>query len=377
MRVAIVTETYPPEINGVALTVASLASGLRHHGHEVQLIRPRQPQMPNAAEADNEVLVRGVRLPRYPGLRIGLPARRRLHHLWKHTLPDALYVATEGPLGHSALGVAGSLGIPACTGFHTRFDEFVRYYGFGFLTPIVLRYLRRFHRRSAATLVPTVELADFLREQGFGNVELLRRAVDTRLFAPERRDPELRVRWDLAPEQLAVIHVGRLAAEKNLKLAVRAFRSIQAHRPDARFILVGDGPTGATLQAQNPDFVFCGMQHGEALARHYASGDLFLFPSVTETFGNVTLEALASGVPVVAYDYGAAREHLCDACGRRVAFGNDDAFVQAACELATQTDAGRKSMRQAARRAVDRLDPQTVCSSFAGLLAGLAKRGAA
>jgi len=376
MRVAIVTETYPPEINGVALTVAGLASGLRRNGHDVQVIRPRQPQVQHAA-ADNEVLVRSVRLPRYPGLRIGLPARRRLHSLWQHTLPDALYVATEGPLGHSALRVAGNLGIPACTGFHTRFDEFVRYYGFGFLTPVVLRYLRRFHRRSAATLVPTAELADFLRGQGFGNVELLRRAVDTHLFSPERRDPDLRSRWGLAPGHLAVIHVGRLAAEKNLNLAVRAFRAIQARRPDARFIFVGDGPTRAALQAQNPDFVFCGMQHGEALARHYASGDLFLFPSITETFGNVTLEALASGVPVVAFDYGAAREHLCDACGRRVPFGNGEAFVRAACELADQADARHTAMRQAARRAVDDLDPQTVCSSFAGLLADLANRRAA
>jgi glycosyltransferase involved in cell wall biosynthesis len=377
MRVAIVTETYPPEINGVALTVAGLASGLRHNGHEVQLIRPRQPQVQDTAEADNDVLVRGMRLPRYPGLRIGLPARRRLHMLWKNTLPDALYVATEGPLGHSALRVAGSLGIPACTGFHTRFDEFVRYYGFGLLAPIVLRYLRHFHRRSAATLVPTAELADFLRAQGFGKVELLRRAVDTRLFSPERRDMELRAGWGIGPEQLAAIHVGRLAAEKNLHLAVRAFRTIQAQRPDARFIFVGDGPMRAALEAQNPDFVFCGMQHGEALARHYASGDLFLFPSITETFGNVTLEALASGVPVVAFDYGAAREHLDEACGRRVPFGNGAAFVQAACELAARTDTDRTAMRHAARRAVDTLDPQTVCSSFAGLLAGLASRSAA
>jgi glycosyltransferase involved in cell wall biosynthesis len=375
MRVAIVTETYPPEVNGVALTVAGLAHGLRATGHEVQLIRPRQPHVDAAAAPASEVLVAGLRLPRYPGLRLGLPARRRLYTLWQHARPDALYVATEGPLGGSALGVARRLGIPACTGFHTRFDEFARFYGLAWLTPLVRRYLRRFHRRSLATLVPTRELAGWLREQGFGNVALLSRAVDTRLFSPARRDPALRARWGVDADRLAVIHVGRIAAEKNLALAVRAFRAIQKLRPDARFVWVGDGPQRAALQAQHPDFVFCGMQKDEALAAHYASADLFLFPSLTETFGNVTLEALASGVPTVAFDYGAAREHLPADAGRRIPFGDADAFVQAACALAGD-DAGREAMRRAARRAVADLDPQRVCASFAGLLAGLAQQSA-
>ncbi len=376
MRVAIVTETYPPEINGVALTVAGLARGLRQAGHDVQLIRPRQPSDGVDGAQNDDVLVRGMRIPRYPGLRFGLPARRRLATLWKSGRPDALYVATEGPLGNSALQAAHALGIPACSGFHTRFDEFARYYGLGWITPIVLAYLRRFHGRSAKTLVPTSQLADFLRDKGFDNVELLRRAVDTRLFSPDRRSHKLRREWGLRDDQLAVLHVGRLAAEKNLELAVRAFRAIQAQRPDARFVWVGDGPSRAPLQAQNPDFIFCGMQRGETLAAHYASGDLFLFPSITETFGNVTLEAMASGVPAVAFDYGAAREHLCDDCGRRVPFRDDAAFIAAAVELARDDDA-RHPMRTTARNAVEKLDPLSVCANFADLLGGLTARSAA
>lgn len=376
MRVAIVTETYPPEINGVALTVAGLARGLRDCGHDVQLIRPRQPGIDGEGARNDDILVRGMRIPRYPGLRFGLPARRRLETLWKSGKPDALYVATEGPLGSSALQAARALGIPACSGFHTRFDEFARYYGFGWITPVVLAYLRRFHGRSAKTLVPTSQLADFLRHKGFDNVELLRRAVDTRLFSPERRSQNLRREWGLRDDRLAVLHVGRLAAEKNLDLAVRAFRAIQAKRPDARFVWVGDGPSRASLQAQNPDFIFCGMQRGESLAAHYASGDLFLFPSITETFGNVTLEAMASGVPAVAFDYGAAREHLCDDCGRRVPFGDDDAFIAAAVELA-RNEAVRHPMRTTARHAVETLDPLAVCANFADLLGALTARSAA
>jgi glycosyltransferase involved in cell wall biosynthesis len=317
-----------------------------------------------------------MRIPRYPGLRFGLPARRRLETLWKSGRPDAVYVATEGPLGSSALQAAQRLGIPACSGFHTRFDEFARYYGLAWITPLVLAYLRRFHGRSAKTLVPTFELADFLRDKGFNNVELLRRAVDTRLFSPERRSNKLRREWGLADHQLAVIHVGRLAPEKNLDLAVRAFRAIQKERNDARFVWVGDGPARASLQANNPDFIFCGMQRRETLAAHYASGDLFLFPSLHETFGNVTLEAMASGVPAVAFDYGAAREHLCDDCGRRIPYRDSAAFIAAAVELA-RDDAARRRMRTPARNAVAALDPSHVCANFAAVLGGLTAGSAA
>jgi glycosyltransferase involved in cell wall biosynthesis len=373
MRVAIVSETYPPEINGVALTVAALAHGLGTMGHSVQVIRPRQAQAQPDAGVDDSVLVRGVGLPMYPGLLLGLPCTRRLRTLWKsEKRPDAIYIATEGPLGRSALRAARDLGIPACSGFHTRFDDFARYYGLGFIAPAVFGYLRRFHRRAAATLVPTAELKEFLERERFGNVMLLRRAVDTTLFDPQRRDDALRAQWGLQPDQLAVIHVGRIAAEKNPALAVRAFRAIQQDRPDARFIWVGDGPARAALQQNNPDFHVCGSLQGQTLARHYASADLFLFPSLTETFGNVTLESLASGVPIVAFDYGAAREHVNNGCGRRVAFGDADGFVRAACKLAS-APAQTSAMRAAARDAVAPLDPQTVTASFAALLAVLVR----
>src|SRR5690606_10442552 len=155
-----------------------------------------------------------------PGLHFGLPAPRRLRQHWSERSPDAVYVATEGPLGLSAVAAARRLGIPVCTGFHTRFDDFVHHYGFGFLTPAVFAYLRRFHNRADATLVPTTELHDFLRESGFRNVHLLRRAVDIDLFRPERHDRGLRAQWGLEDGDLAVLHVGRLAPEKNLELAV-------------------------------------------------------------------------------------------------------------------------------------------------------------
>ena len=375
MRFAIVTETYPPEVNGVALTVHSLEQGLRASGHEVSVIRPRQPGAPQP-DSDATLLVPGAGLPRYPGLRFGFPAGRRLLARWRSQRPDAIYVATEGPLGWSAVRAAKRLGIPAATGFHTRFDDYVARYGAAFLTPLAFAWLRRFHNQAQATIVPTQELADFLRGRGFERVQLLRRAVDTKLFDPTRRDPVLRAQWGVGENQLAMIYVGRIAPEKNLELAVRAFRAIQSKQPGARYVFVGDGPARAALQAANPDFVFAGVQRGETLAAHFASGDLFCFPSLTETFGNVTLEAMASGVATVAYDYGAAREHLrSNEHGVAVPCGNEPAFVAAVERLAAD-DALRTNFGSAARRAVAALSPISVSENVAPLLTDLGGRRA-
>jgi glycosyltransferase involved in cell wall biosynthesis len=374
MRYAIVTETYPPEVNGVALTVQGLEQGLRARGHEVSLIRPRQAnESADAQGSAHEFLVRGAPLPRYPGLRFGLPAMRKLVAEWQKSRPDALYVATEGPLGWSALRAARKLGIPASTGFHTRFDEYMRDYGAAFLAQTALRWMRRFHNGADCTLVPTRELQQFLQSNGFNDVALLPRAVDTQLFDPKRRDYALRAQWGVGEDGLAAIYVGRIAPEKNLDLAVRAFRELQKSRPDARFVWVGEGPAREKLQQANPDFIFCGIQRDETLARHFASGDLFLFPSHSETFGNVTLEAMASGVPTIAFDYGAAREHLRNGQhGAAIPDGDDEGFIRAVARIGTDT-ALRTAMSHAGREAIRGLRPEQVAADFDELLQGLAR----
>jgi glycosyltransferase involved in cell wall biosynthesis len=372
MHCAIVTETWPPEVNGVALTVQGLALGLRARGHDVSLVRPRQDDEPDAHAGT--LLVRGAALPRYPGLKFGLPATRKLTRLWGNTRPDAIYVATEGPLGWSALRAARQLGIPAATGFHTRFDEYMRDYGAAFLQQMALRWMRRFHNSGQATLVPTHELAGFLQARGFANVVRLPRAVDTVQFDPVRRDSGLRREWGMGEDDFAAIHVGRIAPEKNLGLAVRAFRELQRTRPTARFAWVGDGPSRERLARDNPDFIFCGVQRGEALARHFASGDLFVFPSHSETFGNVTLEAMASGVPTVAFNYGAARETLRDGVhGAAIADGDDAGFI-AACSRIANDGTLRSAMGAAARNAVSGLRPEQVAADFDRILQSLANR---
>ncbi|KAB7766384.1 glycosyltransferase family 4 protein [Xanthomonas maliensis] len=371
MRYAIVTETYPPEVNGVALTVHSLETGLRSRGHQVDVVRPRQSSDVDPADT---LLVRGASLPRYPGLKFGLPATQRLLRHWKSTQPDAIYVATEGPLGWSAMRAARRLGIPVASGFHTRFDEYLPDYGAAWLQGTAVRWMRRFHNQAHATLVPTRELQQFLRGRGFEHVQLLSRAVDSQQFDPLRRDPALRAEWGLGEDGFAAIYVGRIASEKNLPLAIQAFRQLQQVRPGARFVWVGDGPARAKIAEENPDFIFCGIQRGDALARHFASGDLFLFPSRSETFGNVTLEAMASGVTAVAFDYGAAREYLRDGhSGAAVA--SDADFIAATLRLA-QDDALRARMGAAAAQDMKRLHPDNVVSDFEALLQGIsATRG--
>jgi len=372
MRYAIVTETYPPEINGVALTVQGLEDGLRQRGHEVTVVRPRQAGDADAALRHDTLLVHGARLPCYAGLRFGLPAPVALRAHFRHFMPDAIYVATEGPLGWAALGAARRLGIPAATGFHTRFDHYMADYGMPWLQPVALRWMRHFHNRGDATLVPTRELADWLAQAGFGKAQRLARAVDTSQFHPRFRDDALRAQWNAGENTPVLLSVGRIAAEKNLRLAVQAFRRLQQRCPQARMVWVGDGPERPALQAAHPDFLFCGMQRGPDLARHYASADLFVFPSRSETFGNVTLEAMASGLATVAFNSGAAREHLRSGL-HGAAVQDDDSFVQAVLDLGGNARR-RRAMGASAHLAVQALQPAQVAADFDVLLSRLARQ---
>ena len=349
-HITFVTETYPPEVNGVAMTVGRLVDGLRLRGHRVNVIRPRQHR-DDAGEA-GELTVRGIPLPGYPDLRFGMPAGQALRRRWRAQRPDLVHVVTEGPLGWSAVLTARKLGIPVTSGFHTNFDRYSVHYGMGWMRPAVSAYLRALHRRTQATLVPTEALAADLAGEGIPGVRVVGRGVDTELFDPRRHSASLRKEWGVPLDGLAVLYVGRLAPEKNLDLARRAFTAIAAQRPDARMIWVGDGPARKALEAAHPEHHFAGTRHAEDLAAHYASADLFLFPSLTETYGNVVAEAMASGLPVVAYRSAAAAELIGDGfSGRTVAPGDEAAFIRAATQLA-MFEEGRQSMAAEARRVI-------------------------
>lgn len=194
LNIAMVSETWPPEINGVANTLRHWTGGLIERGHRIHITRPRQArgEHPVASQGFDECLVPGIPLPGYHALRFGMPATRLIHREWTRFLPDLVYIATEGPLGRSALRVARGMRIPAITGFHTRFDCYSQHYLLGWLEPAIRVVLRRFHNRSAATLVPTRELAELLARHGYRNLRTESRGVNTRLFTPQRRDAALR-----------------------------------------------------------------------------------------------------------------------------------------------------------------------------------------
>ncbi len=334
LRIATVTETWPPEVNGVARTAARFVEELRGLGHEIQLLRPRQGSADQAGE--REILLRGITIPSYPDLRMGLPAKAALARLWTFRRPDVVHIVTEGPLGWSALRAAEKLKLPVVSDFRTNFHAYSGHYGVGWLKKPILHYLRKFHNRTAITLVPTEAMRAELAASGFQRLRVIGRGVDTRLFDPARRDERLRARWGAGPQDPVLLYVGRLAAEKNL----------------ATFALACE----AALAAQRfPGAVFAGTRGGEDLAAHYASADLFLFPSLTETYGNVTLEAMASGLAVVAYDYAAAAASIGHGTsGLLVPFADAAAFGAHAASLAVNLDRARRLGESARGEALGR-----------------------
>ncbi|MDD0810302.1 glycosyltransferase family 1 protein [Curvibacter sp. RS43] len=377
LRVAVVTETYPPEVNGVARTIACVVEGLRERQHEIQLIRPQQTAAESRGEQASddlrfhEVLMRGLPIPRYPHLRMGLTSKKTLLSLWARRRPDVVHIATEGPMGWSALQAAVQLKLPVCSDFRTNFHAYSQHYGMGWLHKPIMAYLRKFHNLTQCTMTPDPGLRDQLSACGFRDVVLVSRGVDTQLFDPAKRSEALRQSWGLAPDELAVLHVGRLAPEKNLGALLMAFEAIRRVSPRARLVMVGDGPSRKEMQARCPDAILAGMRHGEALAQHYASGDLFVFPSLTETFGNVTLEALASGLPVLAYDYAAAGQWVQDGrTGGLAPLGDLAALVSRASALAADLPALR-AMRGPARETALRAGWSQVIDAIETIYQGL------
>lgn len=348
LRILLVTETYPPEINGVAMTTHRLVNGLRERGHWIGLVRPRQAHDRNThGEADTWTQP-SLPIPNYPGLRLGLPVWRRLGRLLEEQRPDLVHVVTEGPLGWAAVHAAQSRGLPVTSGYHTHFDQYSRHYGPSWLMPWVTRWLDGLHRRCQATFVPTPELAAQLHARGIPNVRAVGRGVDTRLFHPDRRDPALRARWGLAAEDLACLYVGRLAPEKNLEVVEQAFAAIALEHPRARMVWVGDGPSLPSLRQAHPDHIFTGPRVGEELASHYASADLFLFGSLSETWGNVLTEALASGLPVLAYRRAAAERLIRNGeNGMTVEAGDTATFIAMATASAADKNLRQRLGRQA------------------------------
>jgi glycosyltransferase involved in cell wall biosynthesis len=334
--ISIVTETFSPDINGVANTLGILSTHLSET-FRVQVIRSRQPTgSPVCLPAiDHQIEIRSAPIPGYQEMRFGFPCKKQLTRIWQKEQPAAIYVATQGPLGWSAVRSANALGIPVTSGFHTNFHSYSRFYGFGWLHKIITGYLKLFHQQTQKTLVPTLQTAQQIEKLGIKNTCVWSRGVDCARFDPAHRDIALRQSWGAGNKSPVFLYVGRIAAEKNVELAVLAFERAQQEHPDARLVMVGNGPLMERMANRYPAVTFTGTKTGNDLARHYASADVFLFPSETDTFGNVVLEAMASGLAIVSFNDAAAKEHLThEKSALLAAPGNYDAFCRMALSLA-------------------------------------------
>ena len=375
MRITIVTETFPPDVNGVAMTLNRIANGLEKRGHSLQIIRP-QPEEPSVVNFGTyeEIRVMGFPIPGYPSLRFGLPSPRKLYHLWKEQLPDAIYIATEGPLGLSALDVAEKLKIPVTSGFHTNFHQYMKHYKVPLFRNAMAGYLKWFHNRTQTTFAPSPDMLRRLDLLGFENLQLLGRGVDTQLFSPGKRCPKLREQWGATEEDPVILYVGRIAAEKNLTLFADATNQLKQKHPNLKCVIVGDGPEKDTLKKNLPYAVFAGTQQGEDLAKHYASADFFLFPSTSETFGNVVTEALASGLITLAFNYAAPKMYIENQVnGFKVQMDQNQLFLNAADQILLDQTQWTK-IRQEATKSVQTLSWTSILERFEQTLLNVIER---
>jgi glycosyltransferase involved in cell wall biosynthesis len=309
MRILLITDAWHPQVNGVVRTWTEVKRECEARGHEFEVVAPDR--------------FRTVPMPTYPEIRLALFPARRIRDVLDAYAPDAVHLATEGPLGFAGRRLLLRRSMPFTTSYHTRFPEYVAARA---PVPLACSYavVRRFHERSSGMLVATETMRRELAGRGFANVVPWSRGVDTRLFRPDR-PPAL----DL-PKPVFT-YVGRVAVEKN----IGAFLDLDL--PGSKLV-VGDGPQLAALKARYPDVHFVGAKFGEALACHYAAGDVFVFPSRTDTFGLVLLEALASGLPVAAYPVTGPLDVV---GGTDVAVLNDDLRTAAIAALDIPRDACR------------------------------------
>ena len=299
LRVALFTGNYNYIKDGVALTLNRLVAFLEKRGVPVLVFAPvaEKPAFQSVGEL---VAVPSFSIPTRAEYRIatGLPnaARERL----KAFRPTLFHIAVPDILGYQALKLSESWGVPAVASYHTRYDTYLRFYGLGFLEKLGQRYMRNFYNRVRRVYPPSESMAEIIRAEGQSQrVEVWARGVDSDLFSPNKRDMAWRRSLGIADDEVAVSFAGRLVKEKNTAIYMRVMNLLASRGLKIRPLMIGDGPEMATLKAGLKNGVFAGFLHGEDMARAYASSDIFFFPSESETFGNVTLEAMASGLPAV------------------------------------------------------------------------------
>jgi glycosyltransferase involved in cell wall biosynthesis len=311
VRLALFSDTYPPQMNGVSRTLERLVAAARERGADVRIFTTTDPDLQH--HDPDEVRWNSVPFWAYPQVRLSPPRALAARLSLAEWRPSLVHVATEFGVGLAGRSAARALGVPLVTSYHTSFSAYAEFYRLGALAPMGWKYFRWFHSAAERTFTPTEAIRAEVEAHGFRNVGVWGRGVDGDRFDPRFRSLEWRRELGIADDEMVVLYVGRIAKEKGLEHALRATHELSAVSPRIRFVYVGDGPYEAELrEASPPSAIFTGRLSGVPLSTAYASSDVFLFPSVTDTFGNVLLEAMASGLVVLSADAGNTRELIGD-----------------------------------------------------------------
>mgnify|MGYP002788636719 CR=1 FL=1 len=348
IRLAICTDTYLPQVNGVARTIDRLVHAVESRGGVVQVVTVADPDAEASAMVDR---IAAVPFWAYPQLRVAAPAVLAARRALERFGPTLIHAATPFGIGLGARSAARQMGVPLVTSYHTHFSAYLAHYRLDALDAVSWPFLRWFHNSGLRTFAPTETVRQELVEQGFANTRVWSRGVDAARFAPQHRSAAWRASLGIGDDELVALYVGRLAPEKGIDVAVAAMHQVEQALPGrVRLVLTGDGPAEERVRATAPaGSIFTGRLDGAALSTMYASADLFVFPSATETFGNVVLEALASGLAVIAPDAGPTTEFAHVGTASLHVAGHADSLAARILVLATD-DTARQRLARAGRQ---------------------------
>jgi glycosyltransferase involved in cell wall biosynthesis len=375
MKVAYFTESLLPHVDGVSLTLAQLFGTLEARGVDFRIFSPFKPG-PEVSWSGRVQKIPYIRFPLYKDYRLASPIGHRATQRLDEYQPDLIHVVSPTPINVRAEKYGRRRGVPVVSSFHTHFVSYFRFYGFGGLEPLGWKMMRRFYGRCETVYAPSHSIIRELASHGIRNTELWSRGIDLRRFSPAFRDPALRRMAGAASDDTPILLlVSRLVKEKDLADLVAMERILRERGSDHRLVLVGDGPMREQLQAELPDATFPGHQGGEALARWFASGDVFVFPSTTETFGNVVLEAQASGLPAVVVDRGGPPDLVEPGQTGFVARANDPADLADHVQRLLSDAGERRRMGALARAAASERDWQAINGRLIDSYARVIERG--
>ena len=310
MRFALFTDTFTPQINGVARTYQRLIAYLESKNVETRVFAPAGGLPENETENPSVVRFFSCDFFLYPDCQFSLPNYFSAHHILSEFQPDLIHLATPFMMGLTGLKYANDHHIPKVAVFHTNFPQYLEYYRLPWLKKLAWRFLRWFHQQAEKNYCPSQDTRKLLRRHGVNKLEIWTRGVDSGLFNPNRKSLEFRRQLGLE-DKTVLLYVGRLAPEKSVEVLLKALYAANSANKKLHLLIAGDGPSRAGLQqAAPPNVTFLGYKSGQELAGIYATSDIFVCPSVTETFGNVILEAMASGLPVIAPLSGGIKENL-------------------------------------------------------------------